>query len=212
MQTTRQLSTLPQAVRLSELSGTAKLFAIMSAIYGKLWFEQWADTPQSVMEEVWRSELQGFSNAEIEDGVAACKKLKWPPTLPEFLNLCRPDIDAGFAWKLAGDSMRARQRGEMGNWPDPCIYWAATRLGPFEVMNEPLAKHRVSWVAELERARAEKAKGLLPAVPEPLKALGAPGMAVTPKDEARKKIRELLGKVQNPNFRSALAEVSERIG
>lgn len=169
----------------------AKLFAIMSAMYGKLWFEQWADTPQSVMEEVWRTELQNFSKCEIEAGVAACKKLTWPPTLPQFLKLCRPDIDAEFAWKLAGEGLRARQNGEHGSWPDPCIYWAATRFGPFDVMNEPLAKHRVSWVAELDRARNQKAKGLLPEIPAPACALVAPGKAITPKHEARKRIREL---------------------
>lgn len=218
MQANRQLSTSPQTVRLSELSGTAKLFAIMSAMYGKLWFEQWADTPQSVMEEVWRSELQGYSKTEIEAGVAACKKLKWPPTLPQFLELCRPEIDPVFAWKLAGEGIRARQNGEMGNWPDPCIYWAANRIGQFEILNEPLAKHRVSWIAELDRARNQQAKGLLPEVPEPFKALVAPGNAITPKDDGRKRIREILeltqGKRDKVSFscESALIDIKELIG
>lgn len=218
MQANRTLSTSHQPSSLSELSGMAKLFAIMAAMYGKLWFDQWADTPAAVMEEVWRTELQGFSKSEIEAGVAACRNLPWPPTLPQFLKLCRPEIDAEFAWKVAGEGMRARQTGEMGNWPDPCIYWAASRFGPFEVLNEPLAKHRVSWVAELDRARNQKAKGLLPEIPQPRKALVAPGKAVTPREEARKRIREILELTQGKRdkvsfpYESALTDIRDLIG
>ena len=215
MQPNRQLSTLPQTVKLNELSGTEKLFAIMSAMYGKLWFQQWSDTPQYVMEEVWRSELQGYSKIEIEAGVAACKKLKWPPTLPQFLELCRPEIDPVFAWKLAGEGIRARQNGEMGNWPDPCIYWAANRLGQFEILNEPLEKHRVYWIAELDRARNQQAKGLLPEIPEPRMALVAPGQTITPKHEARKKIRAVLEITQGTkagDCKGALKNIKELIG
>lgn len=218
MQANQTLSTSHQEKSLSELSGTAKLFAIMAAMYGRLWFDQWADTPQSVMEEVWRAELHGFSKSEIEAGVSACRKLSWPPTLPQFLKLCRPDIDADFAWKVAGEGMRARENGEMGNWPDPCIYWAANRFGPFEILNEPLAKHRVSWVGELERARNQQAKGLLPEIPPPRKALVAPGKSVTPRDEARKRIREILeltqGKRDRVSFNcdSVLTDIRNLIG
>jgi len=114
--------------------------------------------------------------------------------------------------------MRARQNGEMGNWPDPCIYWAASRFGPFEVLNEPLAKHRVSWVAELDRARNQKAKGLLPEIPQPRKALVAPGKAVTPREEARKRIREILELTQGKRdkvsfpYQSALTDIRDLIG
>lgn len=213
MQANRTLSTSHQPTSLSELSGMAKLFAIMAAMYGKLWFDQWADAPQSVMEEVWRAELQGFSKSEIEAGVAACRKLNWPPTLPQFVKLCRPDIDAEFAWKIAGEGMRARQNGEMGNWPDQCIYWAASRFGPFEVLNEPLAKHRVSWIAELDRARNQQAKGLLPEIPQPRKALVAPGKAITPREEARKRIRELRDKLRgsSPMVDSALRGIGNQV-
>lgn len=213
MQANRILSTSHQPTSLNELSGMAKLFAIMAAMYGKLWFDQWADTPPSIMEEVWRAELQGFSKSEIEAGVAACRKLNWPPTLPQFVKLCRPDIDAEFAWKIAGEGMRARENGEMGNWPDPCIYWAASRFGPFEVLNEPLAKHRVSWIAELDRARNQQAKGLLPEIPQPRKALVAPGKAITPREEARKRIRELRDKLRgsSPMVDSALRGIGNQV-
>lgn len=213
MQTNRQLSTLPQPIRLSELSGTAKLFAIMSAMYGKLWFDQWADTPTAVMEEVWRAELKGFSASEIEAGVNACKKRDWPPTLPQFVKLCRPEIDAEYAWRIAAEGLLARQSGQMGNWPDPCIYWAANRFGAFEIMNEPLARHRVCWTAELDRARAQQAKGLLPEIPQPMKALVAPGKAVTPKEEARKRIREIRERLQGsaPVLDSALRGIGEQL-
>jgi hypothetical protein len=213
MQANRTLSTSHQPTSLNELSGMAKLFAIMAAMYGKLWFDQWADTPPSIMEEVWRAELQGFSKSEIEAGVAACRKLNWPPTLPQFVKLCRPDIDAEFAWKIAGEGMRARENGEMGNWPDPCIYWAASRFGPFEVLNEPLAKHRVSWIAELDRARNQQAKGLLPEIPQPRKALVAPGKAITPREEARKRIRELRDKLRgsSPMVDSALRGIGNQV-
>lgn len=177
---------------LSELTGIAKLFAVLSANYGKMWFDQWQGTPLRVMEEVWKKALAGYSAEEIEAGVAACAKKKWPPNLPEFLLLCRPEIDAKAAWAIASRGMMDRSRGEPGQWKTPVIYWAAVRFGAWELINESFEKNKVAWQSTIDQALADQVAGKLPDIPEPMLAIVAPGHSVTEKEVAKRKIREIL--------------------
>ena len=58
----------------------------------------------------------------------------WPPTLPEFCALCRPPAqtvnhEAAFYEAIRG--IEHRQRGEVGQWSNRAIYWAAQDVTPF---------------------------------------------------------------------------------
>lgn len=65
-----------------------RLFDRFAALYGKHWFEMWADVPMADVKDAWATELRGVSGQQI---VAALEKVgKFPPTLPEFVALCKP--------------------------------------------------------------------------------------------------------------------------
>lgn len=66
------------------------LLARMLAIYGNRFQAQWADVPPASMRESWAATLGRFTGEQIkwalEQMVDSCP---WPPTLPEFVALCR---------------------------------------------------------------------------------------------------------------------------
>lgn len=89
--------------------------------YGHLWTDRYANlgvTPQEIEDE-WATELGGFSAEEIKRGLDACRNNKFPPTLPEFISLCRPAAtvrpSADEAWAL---SLKARDESETVVWTE----------------------------------------------------------------------------------------------
>lgn len=66
------------------------LLARMLSIYGHRFQSQWADVPPASMLETWAATLGRFTGEQIrwalEQMVTSCP---WPPTLPEFVALCR---------------------------------------------------------------------------------------------------------------------------
>ena len=71
-------------------SWVESLLARMLATYGQKFRSQWADVPPETLRETWAVALGRFDGARIkwalEQMVATCS---WPPTLPEFVALCR---------------------------------------------------------------------------------------------------------------------------
>jgi hypothetical protein len=64
-----------------------RLFMRFSVLYGRHWAEMWAGIPIADVKAAWSSELAGVRAEQI---AAALKGLgTFPPTLPEFLALCR---------------------------------------------------------------------------------------------------------------------------
>lgn len=112
----------------------------------------------------------------------------WPPSLPEFLALCRPPIDPEQAFYVAVDGMQARQRGEIGNWPHPAIYWAAVRIGQHDMLASGYSGLKGRWTNALQDVMS---KGKWQDVPEPVLALAAPGRATTSDAEARQQLARL---------------------
>jgi hypothetical protein len=65
-----------------------RLFERLAALYGRHWLEMWADIPMADVKDAWASALAGISGERV---AAALKALgKFPPTLPEFVSLCKP--------------------------------------------------------------------------------------------------------------------------
>ena len=71
-------------------SWVESLLARMLATYGQKFRSQWADVPPETLRETWAVALGRFDGARIkwalEQMVATCP---WPPTLPEFVAMCR---------------------------------------------------------------------------------------------------------------------------
>lgn len=89
--------------------------------YGHLWADRYAGldlTPDEIVDE-WATELGGFSPEEIKRGLEASRANKFPPTLPEFISLCRPAASvrpsADEAWAIA---IKAKDEAETVVWTE----------------------------------------------------------------------------------------------
>ncbi len=67
-----------------------RLFSRFEAMYGAKFADAWKGCDLSNVKRVWSDALGGYSRDELAAGAAGCMAKDWPPTLPEFLKLCRP--------------------------------------------------------------------------------------------------------------------------
>lgn len=66
------------------------LLARMLAIYGAKFKSAWADVPANDMREMWAVTLGRFDGEQIKWALESLiASHPWPPTLPEFVALCR---------------------------------------------------------------------------------------------------------------------------
>lgn len=85
-------ATLP--VKLSALpdSWIERIFSKMSSYYGTLFSDRWRDCNLVEVKAVWAEELSSFSDNTECFGLALkamVGECKFPPTLPEFVAICR---------------------------------------------------------------------------------------------------------------------------
>lgn len=159
------------------------VFAEMMLLYGAKFAQQWTGLTPREIKAAWNQKLQGFTPEEIRRGLDACMGHDWPPTLPEFIRMCRPAVSAEAAYHEAVAGMAARARGERGEWSHPAIYWAAVRVTSHDLLSVGWQAIRGRWEAAL---RDVMAKGRWDAVPDPVQALPAPGQThLTPQEKAR---------------------------
>ncbi|MDR5790309.1 hypothetical protein P9281_27565 [Caballeronia sp. LP003] len=67
-----------------------KVFERMSAIYGQRFIDMWHNVDPATFRETWARGLKRVRPLDLKRGLAALLRTKYPPTLPEFLELCRP--------------------------------------------------------------------------------------------------------------------------
>lgn len=177
-----------------------KLFATMQAFYGNKFTNQWQGQNLQVVMQIWQSKMSELTDLELRRGFKALEGREWPPSLPEFLNLCRPTPDPVAAYHEALAGLQARKRGEIGEWSHPAIYWAAVKIGLFDFENQPYGALEGRWKRELEesfkKGRWEEIRMPLPTLPPPppiskvdaakaLKAIGADKMLKPKNDHLR---------------------------
>lgn len=97
MTTRRPSGTLPEL-------WIEKLFQKFEDFYGAKWAAQYGDFPRDRVKRTWAEDLAGFADmpGSIAGAIAAQKSSPFPPTLPEFLGLCRDS-----AKRMAGSSAPA---------------------------------------------------------------------------------------------------------
>ncbi|KXU94187.1 hypothetical protein CR51_27335 [Caballeronia megalochromosomata] len=66
------------------------IFDRMTTIYGARFADMWRDADVHQLRSTWGRALHGAKPDDIKRGIAALFRTKYPPTLPEFLELCRP--------------------------------------------------------------------------------------------------------------------------
>lgn len=109
--------------RLLPASWADRIFDRLQGFYGSLWVDRWRtgeadkdgrDIGLLNAKATWASELGGFAEQpeRIQRAIEACRHRPLPPTLPEFLDLCRqaqPDaVHALPAPKVAPEVARQR--------------------------------------------------------------------------------------------------------
>jgi len=180
------------------LDWAERLIERMRALYGAQFARQWESVAPDRLSQIWAKELAGFTGAEIAAGLAACKTRPWPPTLPEFMALCRPWLDAQVAFQKAVAGMSAMRKGEIGNWPHPAVYWAAVRVGTHDVLACGWQTMRNRWEAALAEVLAQ---GAWHPIPAPAAQLPAPGKTSLGRDEAQRlmaQVRQVTGETAMP--------------
>lgn len=168
-------------------SWVEKLFSNMEMLYGARMEKMWQGKDKGQVTDFWHMKLSGFSREEFVRGVKALDKQDYPPTLPQFIKLCRPDVDASVAYFEAVKGMRERSRGEKGTWSHPAIFWAAASM-TFDLLNASYQQIEKRWKAELAK---QLEKSSWPEIPESHKALPAAEADRISKEEAKQLLQRV---------------------
>jgi hypothetical protein len=160
----------------------------MHLTYGKRYTDLWGATDPQAWKSYWADQLAGYSANELKRGMDALSSREWPPTLPEFKRLCRPPIDPQAAFYEAVEGVQARERGEMGSWSHPAIYWAAVKVGFFDLKNSGYGQLQKRWENALQ---AIFDAGTHEPIPAPALALPSPGKSVLSREDAARRLAEL---------------------
>jgi len=167
-----------------------RIFQRLTAFYGSRFADMWRGCDLEAVKSIWAQELAGFTKDELATGIAACRGLEWPPTLPTFMKLCRPPLDYERAFNEAVEQMRRRETGE-DRWSMPAIYWAAVKIGT-DLRALPYASLKGRWQAALDEAIDGIRSGKLPAeIPQRHNALPAPSQCSVPPEIARQRIADI---------------------
>jgi len=146
------------------------IFQKMEDRYGKLWVDRYGEFPRARVISTWAEDLGDMTKAEISKGLSACRDKYFPPTLPEFRALCRPNIDPRAAFDEAAKQTALRDSGR-DVWSHPAIFWAAFAVGGYDVRHAIWDNIKTRWTAALEK---ELAKGQWPDIPPRREALPQP--------------------------------------
>jgi len=178
--------TLSTSINAIPDSWVEKLFERMVGLYGNKFLDMWGKTDLLQVKAIWAQELGKLSRDEIAKGANALINQEWCPTLPQFIKLCRTDIDAVTAYYEAVNGVIAREKGEIGEWSHPAIFWASVKVGSFDLKNQTYSNIKARW----ERALDEEInKGQWSDIPQAQIALPPPVTPVT-KDIAEKYLAE----------------------
>lgn len=149
----------------------AHLMMKMQAMYGAKFTQQWQGIDPGALQDEWAEQLAGFAGEELAAGLAACRERPFPPTLPEFMVLCRPPIKPEFAFHEAVHCLSQRRRGERGDWTHPAIFFATVKVGQHDVLNSSYSQIKGRWDKSLSD---ELAKGEWDQIPDAHVALAEP--------------------------------------
>lgn len=163
------------------LSWVESLFARMQAMYGNKFIDMWRDADLPTVKAMWADEMGKLNSEELRRGYGALMTRDWPPTLPEYIRMCKPSIDPTVAYYEAVNGMQARERGEHGKWSHPAIFWAAVKVSAYDLKHIGFSQIKTRWEKALSD---EMEKGEWSAVPEPMIALPAPGKSELSREKA----------------------------
>lgn len=169
-------------------SWVERMFDQMLLTYGKKFTDQWGGADFDKLTAHWAREMASYTPAEIKRGLAALELRDWPPTLPEFKKMCRPPVDTTAAYYEAVNGVQERERGNVGKWSHPAIFWASVQIGAFDLKNVSYSQIKDRWEKALQD---EMEKGQWEAIPQPMIALPAPGKTASSREQASQMLQQL---------------------
>jgi len=144
-----------------------RIFDRMTAAFGNRFATMWASADPATVKREWAEALAGFSGTEILVGLNSARSRDWPPTLGEFMRLCRPEPPYEDLFIAA----------QLGHRNDPVSYWAAQAFGGYELRIATWPKARARWIECVDQVL--KAHTLPPIPDQDRLALPAPGQTRT---------------------------------
>jgi hypothetical protein len=93
-------------------SRVERLFEVMGAHYGARFTDAWCGTDAAAMKAVWAKELGALRPEQIRQGIARLCECKFPPTLPEFIALCKQATPQAHMLRLPLPPRTAEEREE----------------------------------------------------------------------------------------------------
>ncbi|OWY39357.1 hypothetical protein CEK28_08535 [Xenophilus sp. AP218F] len=175
----------------------AALFGELGAIFGAgAMGAKYGEDPAETRRQ-WALGLMGFSDAEIERGVQACRVRggDWPPTLPVFRGMCRPyrQLFEHGMQQMARQDLPMLPHEQAPRWATPAQYWALR-----SIWTRACAASNYDAIAALWQHAYDQqcARRDLPPVPPPQRYLPPAGKASSGEAarQALSTVREILNK------------------
>lgn len=169
-------------------SAIQRLFSRMGRMYLTKWthsFKGDQDIKNWALE--WSQEFvrHGIAPQMVMTAIERCvvEYVDWPPSLPQFIAMCRPKVDYEQAFHDAVRQMHKRQLADPADpdhWPMPAVYWAAVDFGQYELRQASYGQAAARWKRLLDKRMQDGC----PAVPAYVPQLAAParnaeGVAIT---------------------------------
>lgn len=164
------------------------------------WRESWAES----------FEEERLTPEDVKAGLKTCRKrYDWPPSIAEFVKACRPEINVDAALYEAAQQLRLRREGK-DEWSDPAIYWAAVKVGEFDILNQPHSALVKRFSAALDEVLGQDQ---IPSVPARMVALAAPGKTTASPERVEaemQKVRATQKPVGNKDWAKAIIERAKK--
>jgi hypothetical protein len=112
--------------------------------------------------EHWSGNLQGITPKQIKIG-AEKWSAEFPPNVPQFRKICLglPFISPQGAYFEAVEGLRARERGEFGEWRHPSIYFAAAEMKT-DLLTKTWKENGEAWKYVLDKHIEKKHEEIPP--------------------------------------------------
>ncbi|MCP1121551.1 replication protein P [Robbsia andropogonis] len=166
------------------------LFNRLDGMYPNRWRASFP-SPDSI--ENWSAawaeafDEEGITPNDIAVGLKACRKrFDWPPSMTEFINACRPQIDVESALFEAIAQTQARRQCK-DEWSNPAFFWAAVKVGQYEILSQT---HSM-LLPRFRKALDEVLKGEIKPVPASVPALTYDVGSVTSREKGEEQLRRL---------------------
>jgi hypothetical protein len=87
----------------------------MAANYGARFADAWRGVEPETVKAVWAKKLGSLKPEQIRRGIGQLEQCKFPPTLPEFIALCKQAIPQAHVLKLPAPRPSPEQREQGRN-------------------------------------------------------------------------------------------------